>query len=93
MDPSHEFWQVDLTTLVYGGAAMGRLEDGRAVFVPYALPGEKVKIRLIEEKKGHARASLVEVLLPSPERIVPRCRHFSDCGGCHYQHLPYESPA
>jgi 23S rRNA (uracil1939-C5)-methyltransferase len=91
MNPSQEFWQVNLTSLVYGGDAMGRLDDGRAVFVPYALPGEKVKVRLIEEKKGHARASLVEVLQPAPERIMPRCRHFGDCGGCHYQHLPYES--
>jgi len=90
MNPSQDLWQVDLTSLVYGGDAMGRLPDGRAVFVPYALPGEKVRVRLIEEKKGHAHASLVEVLLPSPERITPHCRHFSDCGGCHYQHLPYE---
>jgi 23S rRNA (uracil1939-C5)-methyltransferase len=90
MNPSQDLWQVDLTSLVYGGDAMGRLPDGRAVFVPYALPGEKVRVQLMEEKKGHARGNLVEVLLPSPERITPRCRHFSDCGGCHYQYLPYE---
>ena len=90
MNPSQDLWQVDLTSLVYGGDAMGRLPDGRAIFVPYALPGEKVRVQLMEEKKGHARANLVEVLLPSPERITPRCRHFSDCGGCHYQHLTYE---
>ncbi|MEJ2757163.1 MAG: TRAM domain-containing protein, partial [Anaerolineales bacterium] len=75
----------------YGGEVMGRLPDGRAVFVPFAIPGEEVKIRLVEEKRGFARAELLEVLTPSPERITPRCPHFAVCGGCHYQHLPYEA--
>ena len=81
---------VDLTALVYGGEALGRLPDGRAVFVPFALPGERVRVRLLEEKRSHARAELVEVISPSPQRITPRCKHFGLCGGCHYQHLPYE---
>ena len=82
--------EVELTTLVYGGDALGRLPDGRAVFVPYALPGERARVRLVEEKRGHARAELVEILRASPERIRPRCLHFGVCGGCHYQNLPYE---
>ncbi len=82
---------VSLSALAYGGEAIGRLEDGRTVFVPYALPGEKARVRLVEEKRSHARAELVEVLEPSPERIVPRCMHFGTCGGCHYQHMPYPS--
>lgn len=80
---------VRLTGFAYGGEALGRLEDGRMVFVPFALPGETVSIRLVEEKRGYARAQLVEVLQASPERISPRCAHFGVCGGCHYQHLPY----
>jgi 23S rRNA (uracil1939-C5)-methyltransferase len=80
---------VRLTTLVYGGDALGRLPDGRAVFVPFSIPGEKVRLRLVEEKRGHARAELLEVLETSPERITPRCLHFGMCGGCHYQHMPY----
>ena len=68
---------------------MGRLPDGRAVFVPFALPGERVRIDILEEKRGYARVRLVEILEPSPERILPRCPHFTECGGCHYQHLPY----
>ena len=82
---------VTLTTLAYGGEALGRLEDGRAVFVPFALPGEVVRARLVEEKRNHARADLVEVLAPSAERIASRCAHFGVCGGCHYQHMPYEA--
>ena len=69
---------------------MGRLEDGRAVFVPFGLPGERVRIRLTEEKRNFARGELVEILEPSPQRIVARCKHFGVCGGCHYQNLPYE---
>jgi 23S rRNA (uracil1939-C5)-methyltransferase len=80
---------VQLTGSAYGGEALGRLDDGRMVFVPFALPGEKVRISLVEEKRGYARAQLVEVLQAAPERITPRCVHFGSCGGCHYQHLPY----
>jgi 23S rRNA (uracil1939-C5)-methyltransferase len=81
---------VFLEKLAYGGDAMGRLEDGRAIFVPFGLPGERVRVRLTEEKRGFARSELVEVLEPSPQRITPRCIHFGVCGGCHYQNLPYE---
>ncbi len=86
---------LSLTTPAYGGETIGRLppdENGRrkAVFVPYTLPGERVRVRLVEEKRGYARAELLEVLMPSPQRIAPRCPHFTRCGGCHYQHAPYE---
>ncbi|MEW5868105.1 MAG: class I SAM-dependent RNA methyltransferase [Chloroflexota bacterium] len=80
---------VSLETLVYGGEALGRLPDGRAVFVPFGLPGEQVRLRLVEEKRGHARAELLEVLSASPQRQAPFCSHFGTCGGCHYQHMPY----
>ncbi len=82
--------EIVLTTLTYGGDAMGRLPDGRAVFVPFGLPNERVRIRLVQEKRGFARGELLEILESSPERIQPRCKHFLACGGCHYQNLPYE---
>jgi 23S rRNA (uracil1939-C5)-methyltransferase len=78
-----------METYAYGGETIGRLPDGRVVFVPFTLPGEKVRADLVEEKRGHARARLVEVLEPSPLRVMPRCLHYGICGGCHYQHLPY----
>jgi 23S rRNA (uracil1939-C5)-methyltransferase len=84
-------FEVTPTTFTYGGEVLGRLPDGRAVFVPYALPSERVRVRLVEEKRGYARAELLEVLESSPERIEPRCRHFATCGGCHYQHMPYQA--
>ncbi len=82
---------LSLSAYAYGGESIGRLADGRTVFVPYAMPGERARVRLVEEKRSHARAELVEVLEPSAERIQPRCIHFGTCGGCHYQHMPYAS--
>ena len=79
-----------LDSFAYGGDAFGRSSEGRATFVPFALPNEKVRIRLIEEKRGFARGELLEVVETSTERIAPRCAHFGECGGCHYQQIPYE---
>jgi len=79
-----------LEKFTYGGDVMGRLDDGRALFVPFGLPAERVRVRLIEEKKHFARGQLLEVLEESPQRINPKCVHFGECGGCHYQHLPYQ---
>jgi len=83
-------FDVQLEKHTYGGDAMGRLPDGRAIFVPFGLPGEKVRIRLVEEKKNFARGEIIEILEPSPDRVSAKCKHFSECGGCHYQNLPYE---
>lgn len=90
-------YDLTLTTLTYGGDALGRLPDpltgagSRAVFVPFGLPGERVRVRLTEEKRGFARGEIVEILQSAPERISAKCLHFGKCGGCHYQHLSYES--
>ncbi len=81
--------EVTVSALAFGGDAVGRLDDGRAVFVPFALPGERLRVELVEQKERFARGRLLEVLQASPLRIQPRCQHFSICGGCHYQHLDY----
>ena len=83
-------FEVNIESLVYGGSGLGRLADSRAVFIPFTLPGEKVLVRIKEEKKGYVIAEALNILKPSPQRITPRCPHFGICGGCHYQHLPYE---
>ena len=69
-------YEIQLEKLIYGGDAMGRLPDGRAVFVPFGLSRERVRVRLVEEKKNFARGELLEVLEPSSERISPKCKHF-----------------
>lgn len=81
---------VKMEKMVYGGDCLGHLPDGRAVFVPFVLPGELVRVALTEEKKRYAHARPVELLQTSPDRITPRCIHFGECGGCQYQHLSYE---
>ena len=86
---SSEEYEVNTTACVYGGDALARLPDGRAVFIPYALPDEQLQIRLVEEKERYARGEISEIIKPSPHRIEPRCPHFQECGGCHYQHIPY----
>ncbi len=88
---SRSVYEVELTALSHGGEAIGRLPDGRAVFVPFALPGERARVELVEEKARYARAELLELIRTSPQRIAPRCLHFGLCGGCQLQHLPYEA--
>ncbi len=84
-----EVYELTPSTWAYGGEAMGRLPDGRAVFVAYTLPGEHVRIRLTEVKSHYARGEVEAILQPSPDRVPPRCPHFGVCGGCHYQHVHY----
>ncbi len=80
---------LELTGLAYGGEAFGRDSQGRMVFVPYALPGEKARVQITEARKRWARGRLLDIDDPSPDRIEPRCKHYRACGGCHYQHLAY----
>jgi 23S rRNA (uracil1939-C5)-methyltransferase len=77
--------------LVYGGEGLARLPDGKAVFVPFVLPGEEVTATLAREKSSFARATANEVLKPAPTRVQPKCQYFAKCGGCHYQHTLYNA--
>src|SRR6185503_5097346 len=76
---------VTIDKWVYGGEGLTRI-DGRVVLVPSVLPSETVRIDFGKD----VHASLVEVLTPAPERVTPPCPLFTICGGCHYQHAPYE---
>jgi 23S rRNA (uracil1939-C5)-methyltransferase len=80
---------VKIEKLVYGGEGLGH-HEGATVFAPLVLPGELVRVTPVEQKKKFIRAKLDAIVEPSPERIAPKCRHFGDCGGCDYQHIPYE---
>ncbi len=78
---------VELTDLAYGGDAVGRYE-GRVLFVPGGIPGERVRVEVVEERRGHARADLLEILRPAPERIEPEFPLLND-SGCQWQHIAY----
>src|ERR1700730_1380279 len=78
---------VELTDLAYGGDAVGRYE-GRVLFVPGGIPGERVRVEIVEERRGHARADLLEILRPAPERVDPQYPLLTD-SGCQWQHIAY----
>ncbi|MDZ4744337.1 MAG: class I SAM-dependent RNA methyltransferase [Verrucomicrobiota bacterium] len=77
-----------ITDMAFGGDGVGRI-NGQVVFIPFVITGETVKIKIISEKKGILRGNLLEVLIPSPHRITPKCKVFGSCGGCQYQHIDY----
>ncbi|MCC7353486.1 MAG: 23S rRNA (uracil(1939)-C(5))-methyltransferase RlmD [Anaerolineae bacterium] len=83
---------LDLTGIAHGGEAIGR-HEGKIIFVAGAIPGERVRVELVEGKDRWARARLIEVLTPSPDRVMPPCPFFGIgpgyCGGCQWQHIAY----
>lgn len=86
-EPRLEF---EITGMAHGGSAIGR-HEGKAIFVPYAIVGETITARIIEDKGNFARGELIEVLSSSENRVEPPCPHFGTCGGCHWQHIRYEA--
>jgi len=78
-----------IARLVAGGDGLGFV-DGKAVFVAGVLPGERVRIRVVQQRRDFDKAVLVEVLEPSPHRAAPGCRYAGLCGGCDWLHIDYE---
>lgn len=76
----------DITT---EGEGVGRA-DGLALFIKDAIPGDRVRVRVMKMKKTYGYARLLEILEPSPARITPRCPVARQCGGCQLQHMKYE---
>jgi len=86
MSAKHE---IVIEKVVAGGMGLGHLPDGQALFVPYCLPGETVRGRVVRHRKQYSEAHLVEVISPAAERRTPPCPHFGACGGCDLQHADY----
>ena len=82
-------FEVTVEKLVYGGDGLAR-QEGRVILAPYVLPGERVSVRSEKEKPGLVRAVPLKVVEPAPERVLAPCPVFGRCGGCHYQHAPYD---
>lgn len=78
-----------IESLAAGGDGVGRAAGGQVVFVPLAAPGDRVRVRLVEEKPRFARGEIEALLAPGPGRAEPRCPVFGVCGGCAWQHLDY----
>jgi 23S rRNA (uracil1939-C5)-methyltransferase len=76
------------TSMAHGGAAVGRV-DGKAHFIDGAMPDELIRGEIVLDKGAWARVELDEVVVASPHRITPPCRHFAECGGCQWQFADY----
>jgi 23S rRNA (uracil1939-C5)-methyltransferase len=72
--------------LTYGPDALAH-HGGRVVFVQLAAPGDRVRARIVQQRRGFLRAELADVVRPGPDRIAPRCPVFGHCGGCQWQHV------
>ncbi len=84
-----EEFQIQIDDLSRGGAGVARLASGEVVFVPHTAPGDFVRVRILERKKNYSQGELIEVITPSSGRIPAPCPHFTKCGGCSWQHIPY----
>src|SRR5260370_38338327 len=72
-------FELTVEKLVYGGDGLGRI-DGRVVFAPFVLPGERIRAKAEQEKPGLGRARMLEVLDAAPDRVTPPCPAFAVCG-------------
>ncbi len=79
---------LNIHDLAFGGEGVGRIDDF-VIFVPFVITGETVEAEITEVKKNFARAKLLRVEKSSPERVLPECKYFTQCGGCQYQHIEY----
>ncbi len=75
--------------LAYGGTGVGRAEDGVAVFVVDACPGDTVRVEVTEDHGRYRNARIIDVVDHSPDRVQPPCPYFGECGGCQWQHVDY----
>lgn len=84
----NEEYEIEITGMTDEGSGVGRI-DGMAVFVPYTIVGETVKIVVVKALKNYAHGKLLEILKPSPHRLKAECEVFYRCGGCQFWHMDY----
>jgi len=80
--------EITITGIAAEGEGVGRAGE-MAVFVKGGLPGERVRVKIMKEKKCYAYGKLVKILDPSPDRAEPGCPAFGACGGCDLRHMAY----
>ena len=88
-----KFEQVEIVAAAAEGKAIGRVEEGKVVFVPYAAPGDIVDVQVIKKKKSYLEGRITHFHKYSDLRIEAVCKHYMACGGCKWQHLPYAEQA
>ena len=80
---------IEITGVAAEGNAIARVDE-MVVFVPYGAPGDVADIKIGRKKRNYAEGHIVNLVKPSEIRCEPRCSHFGTCGGCRWQHLPYD---
>ena len=80
----------EITGVAAEGKSLGRWDD-LVAFVPYGAPGDIVDLQIDRKKHSYCEGHIVRVIKPSPLRVEPVCEHFGVCGGCKWQHLPYQN--
>lgn len=83
--------EVRIDELAAGGDGVGRVADGRVVFVPFTAPGDRARVRVESERPRFLHARVEELVEPSPLRTDPVCAVFGSCGGCAWQHVEYSA--
>ena len=83
-------FEMTVDRLARGGYGVGRHPSGVVVFVPFSSPSDLLLVTVTKSKKSHAFAKIEKILTPSTERRTPPCDVFGKCGGCSFQHIPYE---
>src|SRR5262249_33674616 len=83
-----EVLELTVDDLAFGGEGVGRVE-GYVVFVRGALPGDRLRIRIVEARSRFGRGVIESIESPSPDRVDAPCAYFGRCGGCRLQHLAY----
>ncbi|HTX52128.1 MAG TPA: 23S rRNA (uracil(1939)-C(5))-methyltransferase RlmD [Candidatus Baltobacteraceae bacterium] len=78
---------VHIEQLVFRGDGLGRLPDGRVIFVPLTVPGDDVEIQVEESRADFARGRVVRIVSPAPDRIEAACPYSGTCGGCQWQQV------
>ncbi len=89
-DSSAKDIRLNIDSLAYGPYGIGR-DQGRVVLVPQTAPGDRVEVRITEEKKNYAIGEILRLLKPSPVRQNPPCPYTGQCGGCPWQHIEYRA--
>jgi 23S rRNA (uracil1939-C5)-methyltransferase len=79
----------EVERLAAGGEGVAHAADGRVVFVPASAPGDRVRVRVVEQHANWLRGEIAALEAPGPGRVEPRCALFGRCGGCAWQHLDY----
>ena len=88
---ARDILELSVAEMTYGASALARTPEGQVAFVDDALPGERVRARITTRRRKYLQTRVVEVLEPSPSRVVPPCPYVPECGGCQWQHAAYEA--